>query len=102
MEVGRQEYEELIQPLLDRTMDCVQRALDDARLTAAAIDKALPLYVPGWTTGPPPSWPSRSRRPATAPTTNPLASALANVARSGVTPNSSWPPPGPTRKPDTI
>ena len=27
MEISRAEYEELIQPLLDRTMDCVQRAL---------------------------------------------------------------------------
>jgi molecular chaperone DnaK len=41
LEVSRQEYEALIQPLLDRTMDCVQRALDDARLTAAAIDKVV-------------------------------------------------------------
>jgi molecular chaperone DnaK len=40
-EIGRAEYEELIQPLLDRTMDCVQRALDDARLTASAIDKVV-------------------------------------------------------------
>ncbi len=41
MEISRDEYEELIQPLLDRTMDCVQRALDDARLTASAIDKVV-------------------------------------------------------------
>ena len=34
MEISREEYEELIRPLLDRTMDCVQRALDDAHLTA--------------------------------------------------------------------
>jgi len=41
MELSRSEYEELIQPLLDRTMDCVQRSLDDARLTASAIDKVV-------------------------------------------------------------
>ncbi len=41
MEISRTEYEELIQPLLDRTMDCVQRALDDARLTASAINKVV-------------------------------------------------------------
>src|SRR5262249_29405724 len=41
MELSRHEYEELIQPLLDRTMDCVQRSLDDARLTASAIDKVV-------------------------------------------------------------
>jgi molecular chaperone DnaK len=41
MELTRDEYETLIQPLLDRTMDCVRRALDDADLTAAAIDKVV-------------------------------------------------------------
>jgi molecular chaperone DnaK len=41
MELTRDEYETLIQPLLDRTMDCVQRALDDANLTASAIDKVV-------------------------------------------------------------
>jgi molecular chaperone DnaK len=41
LEVGRSEYEELIRPLLQRTMDCVQRALDDAHLTASAIDKVI-------------------------------------------------------------
>lgn len=41
VELSRGEYEELIQPLLDRTMDCVQRALDDARLTASAIEKVV-------------------------------------------------------------
>ncbi len=41
MELTRAEYESLIQPLLDRTMDCVQRALDDANLTAGAIDKVV-------------------------------------------------------------
>ena len=31
----------MIRPLLDRTMDCVQRALDDAQLTASQIDKVV-------------------------------------------------------------
>jgi molecular chaperone DnaK len=41
LEISRIEYEGLIRPLLDRTMDCVQRALDDARLIASAIDKVV-------------------------------------------------------------
>jgi molecular chaperone DnaK len=41
MELSRQEYERLIQPLLDRTMDCVQRALDDANLIASSINKVV-------------------------------------------------------------
>lgn len=41
MELSRDEYETLIQPLLDRTMDCVQRALDDANLIASSIDKVV-------------------------------------------------------------
>src|SRR5690242_19384381 len=41
LEVGRDEYEEMIRPLLDRTMDCVQRALDDSRLTPTAVDKVV-------------------------------------------------------------
>jgi molecular chaperone DnaK len=41
LEVSRTEYEDLIRPLLDKTMDCVQRALDDARLTAAQVDKVI-------------------------------------------------------------
>jgi molecular chaperone DnaK len=41
MELTRGEYETLIQPLLDRTMDCVQRALDDANLIASVIDKVV-------------------------------------------------------------
>src|SRR5581483_11804798 len=40
-EIGREEYENLIQPLIDRTMDCVQRALDDANLTGRAIDQVV-------------------------------------------------------------
>src|SRR5262249_47896030 len=41
LEVSREEYEEMIRPLMDRTMDCVQRALDDAHLTAAQIEKVI-------------------------------------------------------------
>jgi molecular chaperone DnaK len=41
VELSRAEYEHLIQPLLDRTMDCVKRALDDARMTAGQIDKVV-------------------------------------------------------------
>src|SRR5262245_3855464 len=33
-EISREEYEAMIRPLVDRTMDCVQRALDDANLIA--------------------------------------------------------------------
>src|SRR5262249_39828711 len=40
-ELSRPEYENLIQPLLDRTMDCVKRALDDAHMTAPQIDKVV-------------------------------------------------------------
>jgi molecular chaperone DnaK len=41
LEIAREEYEALIRPLLDRTMDCVQRALDDSHLTGAQIDKVV-------------------------------------------------------------
>jgi molecular chaperone DnaK len=41
LEVSRGDYEDMIRPLIDRTMDCVQRALDDARLTAAQIDRVV-------------------------------------------------------------
>jgi molecular chaperone DnaK len=41
LEISRAEYEALIRGLLDRTMDCVQRALDDAHLTPAAIAKVV-------------------------------------------------------------
>jgi molecular chaperone DnaK len=40
-ELTRELYETLIRPLLDRTMDCVQRALDDARLNPSQIDKVV-------------------------------------------------------------
>ena len=41
MEIERNEYEELIRPLLDRTMDCVQRALADAKLAPSALHKVV-------------------------------------------------------------
>ncbi len=41
MEISREEYEELIRPLLMRTMDCVQQSLEDAKLPASAIDKVV-------------------------------------------------------------
>jgi molecular chaperone DnaK len=40
-EITREEYENLIRPLIDRTMDCVQRALDDANLTGRQIDQVV-------------------------------------------------------------
>ena len=40
-EVGRGEFEKLIAPLIDRTMQCVQKALDDAKLTAAEIKQVV-------------------------------------------------------------
>lgn len=41
IEVSRQEFEELIQPWLDRTIECVQRTLDDARLIPSQLDKVV-------------------------------------------------------------
>jgi molecular chaperone DnaK len=41
IEISRGEFEDLIRPLIDRTMDCLQRALDDAHLTAAQIDRVV-------------------------------------------------------------
>ncbi len=41
LEISRIEYENLIKPLMDRTMDCVQRALTDAHVTAAEINKVV-------------------------------------------------------------
>jgi molecular chaperone DnaK len=40
-EIERHDYELLIQPLIDRTMDCVQKSLDDARLTASQIQRIV-------------------------------------------------------------
>lgn len=41
LEIARHEYEMLIEPLLQRTMDCVQRALEDAKLTPSELDKVV-------------------------------------------------------------
>lgn len=41
LEISRGDYEEMIQPLIQRTMDSVQRALDDAKLTASQIDRVV-------------------------------------------------------------
>jgi molecular chaperone DnaK len=41
MEVSREEYEDLIRSWLNRTMDCVQRSLEDAHLTPRQIDKVV-------------------------------------------------------------
>ncbi len=41
LEISREQFEAMIQPLLDRTMDCVHRALEDSRLEARQIDKVV-------------------------------------------------------------
>ena len=41
LELDRTEYEELIEPLLRRTLDCLDRSLDDAKLRADEIDKVV-------------------------------------------------------------
>jgi molecular chaperone DnaK len=41
LEVSRQDYKNMIRPLMERTMDCVQRALTDSQLTGTAIDKVV-------------------------------------------------------------
>lgn len=41
MEVARHEYEQLIQPLLDKTVKCVDDALVDAKLNRTQIDKVV-------------------------------------------------------------
>ena len=41
LEITRHEYEELIRPLMQRTMDSVQRALEDAKLLPSALDKVV-------------------------------------------------------------
>ena len=37
VELARHDFEDLIRPLIDRTMDCVQKALTDAKITASQI-----------------------------------------------------------------
>ncbi len=41
LELSRTEYEEMIRPALMRTMDSVQRALEDAKLTPTQIDRVV-------------------------------------------------------------
>jgi len=41
LEIARSDYETLIQPFIDRTMDCLQRALDDAKITAAEVNRVV-------------------------------------------------------------
>jgi molecular chaperone DnaK len=45
VELSREQFEELIKPWMDRTMDCVQKSLDDAKLTARQIDKIVLVGV---------------------------------------------------------
>jgi molecular chaperone DnaK len=40
-EIDRQEYEALIEPLLKKTLACVDAALDDAKLTARQLDRVI-------------------------------------------------------------
>ena len=40
-EISRSEYEELIAPWLEKTLDCMQRALSDAKTTAAQLDRIM-------------------------------------------------------------
>ncbi len=41
MEISREEYEELIAPLVNRTMECIHQALRDASMLPSAIDKVV-------------------------------------------------------------
>ncbi|MFO0805288.1 MAG: Hsp70 family protein [Gemmataceae bacterium] len=41
VEVSREDFEELIRPHLDRTMECLQKALDDAKLVASQINRVV-------------------------------------------------------------
>jgi len=41
LEISRLEFEDLIQPWLDKTMTCVGQALDDARLIPSQLDQVL-------------------------------------------------------------
>lgn len=40
-ELDRTDYEDLIRPLIDRTMECVQKSLDDAKLTASQVNRVV-------------------------------------------------------------
>ena len=41
LEIARLEYEEMIRPLLRKTMDCVHRCLKDAAILPGAVDKVI-------------------------------------------------------------
>lgn len=41
LEITRAQYEEMITPLLEKTLDCVHQSLADAKLTPAEIDKVM-------------------------------------------------------------
>lgn len=41
LEISRSEYEEMIRPSLQRTMDSVERAMTDSKLTPSQIDKVV-------------------------------------------------------------
>jgi molecular chaperone DnaK len=41
LEISRADYEKMIEPLLERTMACVHRALEDAKLSRASIGKVV-------------------------------------------------------------
>jgi molecular chaperone DnaK len=40
-ELSREEYEKQIEPLLEKTLECLQRTLADAQVTAAEVDKIM-------------------------------------------------------------
>lgn len=41
MEIARHEFDDLVRPLLDKTITCVGQALDDAKLNPAQLDRVL-------------------------------------------------------------
>ena len=41
MEIARHEFDDLVRPLLDKTITCVGRALDDAKLNPSQLDRVL-------------------------------------------------------------
>jgi molecular chaperone DnaK len=41
MEIDRLDYEELIEPLLQKTVECVDASLEDARMTARDVDRVI-------------------------------------------------------------
>ena len=41
LEITRPQYEEMIRPLLEKTLDCVHKALEDAQLTPDRIDRVM-------------------------------------------------------------